>query len=122
MRPEQAVDAWFAERGWKPFPFQRKVWKAFERGESGLLHAATGAGKTYALWMAALLRGMRGQSAPGAGLRVLWITPMRALAADTMKALETPATALLPAWTGGLRTGDTGSAERARQTRNLPSV
>jgi ATP-dependent Lhr-like helicase len=122
LRPEQAVDAWFAERGWKPFPFQRKVWKAFERGESGLLHAATGAGKTYALWMAALLRGMRGQSAPGAGLRVLWITPMRALAADTMKALEAPASTLLPGWTGGLRTGDTGSAERARQTRNLPSV
>jgi ATP-dependent Lhr-like helicase len=122
LRPEQAVDAWFAERGWKPFPFQRKVWKAFERGESGLLHAATGAGKTYALWMAALLRGMRGQSAPGAGLRVLWITPMRALAADTMKALEAPAATLLPSWTGGLRTGDTGSAERARQTRNLPSV
>jgi ATP-dependent Lhr-like helicase len=122
LRPEQAVDAWFDERGWKPFPFQRKVWKAFERGESGLLHAATGAGKTYALWMAALLRGMRGQSAPGAGLRVLWITPMRALAADTMKALEAPASTLLPGWTGGLRTGDTGSAERARQTRNLPSV
>ena len=122
LRPEQAVNAWFAERGWKPFPFQRKVWKAFERGESGLLHAATGAGKTYALWMAALLRGMRGQSAPGAGLRVLWITPMRALAADTIKALEAPASTLLPGWTGGLRTGDTGSAERARQTRNLPSV
>ena len=122
LKPEQAVDAWFAERGWKPFPFQRKVWKAFEAGESGLLHAATGAGKTYALWMAALLRGMRGQSAPGAGLRVLWITPMRALAADTMKALQTPAASLLPGWTGGLRTGDTGSAERARQTRNLPSV
>jgi ATP-dependent Lhr-like helicase len=122
LRPEQAVDAWFAERGWKPFPFQRKVWKAFERGESGLLHAATGAGKTYALWMAALLRGMRGQSAPGAGLRVLWITPMRALAADTMKARAAPASPWLPGWTGGLRTGDTGSAERARQTRNLPSV
>ncbi len=28
LRPEEAVDAWFAERGWKPFPFQRKVWKA----------------------------------------------------------------------------------------------
>ena len=72
--------------------------------------------------MAALLRGMRGQAAPGAGLRVLWITPMRALAADTMKALEAPAADLLPGWTGALRTGDTGSAERARQTRKLPSV
>jgi len=120
--PARAVEAWFAARGWKPFPFQAKVWEAFRQGHSGLLHAATGAGKTYALWIGALLRGMRGQAARGAGLRVLWITPMRALAADTLKALEAPAAALLPEWSGGLRTGDTGSAERARQGRNLPSV
>ena len=31
LRPGQAVDAWFAERGWKPFPFQRKVWKALPK-------------------------------------------------------------------------------------------
>jgi ATP-dependent Lhr-like helicase len=122
LTPEQAVEAWFAERGWKPFPFQRQVWQAFAQGHSGLLHASTGAGKTYALWMGALLRGMRGQAAPGKGARVLWITPMRALAADTMKALQAPAADLLPGWTGGLRTGDTGSAERARQVRSLPSV
>ncbi len=122
LTPEQAVDAWFAERGWTPFPFQRQVWQAFAEGRSGLLHAATGAGKTYALWLGAMLRGMRGQAAPGKGARVLWITPMRALAADTMKALEAPAADLLPGWTGGLRTGDTGSAERARQVRSLPSV
>ncbi|HEX8886210.1 MAG TPA: ligase-associated DNA damage response DEXH box helicase [Noviherbaspirillum sp.] len=122
LTPEQAVEAWFADRGWTPFPFQRQVWQAFAEGRSGLLHAATGAGKTYALWLGALLRGMRGQAAPGKGARVLWITPMRALAADTMKALQAPAADLLPGWTGGLRTGDTGSAERARQVRSLPSV
>lgn len=122
LTPEQAVEAWFAGRGWAPFPFQRQVWQAFAEGRSGLLHAATGAGKTYALWMGALLRGMRGQAAPGKGARVLWITPMRALAADTMKALQAPAADLLPGWTGGLRTGDTGSAERARQVRSLPSL
>ena len=122
LTPEQAVEAWFAERGWAPFPFQRQVWQAFAEGRSGLLHASTGAGKTYALWLGALLRGMRGQAAPGKGARVLWITPMRALAADTMKALQAPAADLLPGWTGGLRTGDTGSAERARQVRSLPSV
>ena len=122
LTPEQAVEAWFSERGWTPFPFQRQVWQAFAEGHSGLLHAATGAGKTYALWMGALLRGMRGQAAPGKGARVLWITPMRALAADTMKALQAPAADLLPGWTGGLRTGDTGSAERARQVRSLPSL
>ncbi|WP_349292122.1 ligase-associated DNA damage response DEXH box helicase [Noviherbaspirillum sp. L7-7A] len=122
LTPEQAVEAWFADRGWTPFPFQRQVWQAFAEGRSGLLHASTGAGKTYALWLGALLRGMRGQASPGKGARVLWITPMRALAADTMKALQAPAADLLPGWTGGLRTGDTGSAERARQVRSLPSV
>lgn len=122
LTPEAAVEEWFAARGWTPFPFQRQVWQAFAEGESGLLHAATGAGKTYALWMGALLRGMRGESAPGKGGRVLWITPMRALAADTMKALQAPAADLLPGWTGGLRTGDTGSAERARQVKSLPSL
>jgi len=114
----QAVDAWFAARGWKVFPFQRAVWRAAAAGESGLLHANTGAGKTYAVWFAALLRGPRKAS----GLRVLWITPMRALAADTQRALEESAAALAPGWTIGARTGDTSSAERARQSKALPSA
>ena len=38
--------AWFAAQGWSPFPFQEEVWSAFARGESGLLHAPTGMGKT----------------------------------------------------------------------------
>lgn len=114
----QAVDAWFAARGWKVFPFQRAVWRAAVAGESGLLHANTGAGKTYAVWFAALLRG----SPKASGLRVLWITPMRALAADTQRALEESAAALAPGWTIGARTGDTTSAERARQSKALPSA
>lgn len=47
---------WFDARGWKPFAFQKQVWAAVKRGESGLLHASTGAGKTYAVWFAALNR------------------------------------------------------------------
>ena len=114
----QAVDAWFAARGWKVFPFQRAVWRAAIAGQSGLLHANTGSGKTYAVWFAALQRPRRKAS----GLRVLWITPMRALAADTQRALEESAAALAPEWTIGARTGDTSSAERARQARKLPSA
>ena len=41
------ANAWFAKRGWKPFAFQRRVWAAVERGQSGLLHASTGAGNNY---------------------------------------------------------------------------
>lgn len=116
-----AIDDWFAARGWKVFVFQRAVWRAALRGESGLLHASTGSGKTYAVWFAALARALRRRSR-AAGLRVLWITPMRALAADTVRALQEPLPALLPAWQVGARTGDTASAERARQARSLPQA
>jgi len=113
--------AWFAARGWKPFAFQRQVWAAVGRGESGLLHASTGAGKTYAVWLAAL----RAFAEPGRqppGLQVLWITPMRALAADTARALQAPVDDLGLSWSVAVRSGDTSSAERARQARRLPST
>jgi ATP-dependent Lhr-like helicase len=118
----QAIDDWFAQRKWKVFPFQRAVWRAALAGESGLLHANTGAGKTYAVWLAALLRGALAGKRRASGLRVLWITPMRALAADTQRALEESSAVLAPGWTVGARTGDTGSAERARQSRAMPSA
>ena len=121
--PRQAVDAWFAEREWKIFPFQKEVWRAVMKGESGLLHATTGSGKTYAVWLAALQRAMlqdKKSKRKKSGLRVLWITPMRALAADTTRALEEPLPALMPSWSVGTRTGDTTSSERARQTKSLP--
>jgi ATP-dependent helicase Lhr and Lhr-like helicase len=126
---EAAIDAWFAARGWKVFPFQRAVWKAALAGESGLLHANTGAGKTYAVWFAAMLRGANRSRRANTGLRVLWITPMRALAADTQRSLETSAAELAAAspdvigtWSIGARTGDTGATERARQSKSLPGA
>jgi len=122
---------WFTARGWKPFAFQKQVWTAVKRGESGLLHASTGAGKTYALWFAALNR-FAASVAPvetprkrkplAQPLTVLWITPMRALAADTARALEAPLLDLHIPWSVGLRTGDTSSSERARQSRRLPTT
>jgi ATP-dependent helicase Lhr and Lhr-like helicase len=111
------AEAWFAARGWRPFDFQREVWAALAEGASGLLHANTGSGKTYAVWMGALAR-LR----EGAGLQVLWLTPMRALAADTTRALALPLPELAPWATVSQRTGDTPSAERARQDRRLPSA
>lgn len=118
-------DAWFAARGWAPFDFQRRVWAAMAAGASGLLHATTGSGKTYAVWLGALQRAAAlGVATPGHAppLGVLWLTPMRALAADTVRALREPLAALAPAWTVGLRTGDTPAAERARQDRRLPTA
>jgi len=124
------VKGWFAARGWKPFGFQREVWKAVAEGRSGLLHATTGAGKTYALWFAALQafshkqKGRRRADGEpsSAPLQLLWITPMRALAADTLRALQLPLPDLAPHWQAGARSGDTTSAERSAQDRRLPTA
>ena len=116
--------AWMAGRGWQPFAFQQGVWHAVDEGRSGMLHATTGSGKTYAVWLgmldALLRRHPHGRGAEP--LRAIWLTPMRALASDTAKALAAPLRELAPNWTIGLRTGDTPSAERARQDRRMPTV
>ena len=120
---EGALLAWMAARGWVPFDFQREVWRAVAAGESGLLHATTGAGKTYALWLGALMAHLR-PSKKAEPLTVLWITPMRALAADTLRSLEPPLAALgdIAPWTVGARSGDTPAGERSAQNRRLPSA
>ncbi len=136
----RAAAGWVAARGWKPFGFQQEVWRAMGEGRSGLLHATTGAGKTYAVWLGALQHltkagestapaaqsdarsALRTRRAAAPPLTVLWITPMRALAADTLRALQAPMPELAPDWTSGLRTGDTASGERAAQDRRLPTL
>ncbi|GAB3653927.1 ligase-associated DNA damage response DEXH box helicase [Ramlibacter alkalitolerans] len=122
--PGAHAAAWLAGRGWQPFAFQREVWQAVAEGRSGLLHATTGAGKTYAVWLG-ILDALLRQHPPGRAaepLRAIWLTPMRALASDTAKALLQPLRDLAPNWTLGLRTGDTSSAERAKQDRRMPTV
>ncbi len=126
------VEAWFAARGWSPFAFQREVWDAYLTGESGLIHAGTGTGKTYAVWMAPLLewlathppdprsRPLRRAAAPP--LRALWLTPLRALAADTEAALRAPLAGLGIPWTLERRTGDTSASVRDRQREKLPTA
>ena len=95
MPPDPVLAAgWMAQRGCAPFDFQREVWAAMAAGQGGLLHASTGSGKTYPVALGALLRAqalgvaLQGRSAPPLGL--LWVTPMRALAADTTRAWGPP--------------------------------
>ncbi|WP_425342703.1 ligase-associated DNA damage response DEXH box helicase [Piscinibacter koreensis] len=118
--------AWFAARGWQPFAFQREVWDAMAAGTSGLLHATTGSGKTYAVWFGAIARaraiGMPMRAATPPRLGILWLTPMRALAADSARALREPVAGLGIGWSIGIRTGDTPPAERARQDRRFPTA
>ncbi len=98
------------------------MWAAFARGESGLVHAPTGMGKTYAAAIGPLALGPAGTPEAPLPLTALWITPLRALAGDTGIAIARAATALQPHWTIDVRTGDTGAAARTRQNRRLPTV
>jgi ATP-dependent Lhr-like helicase len=123
------IESWFAANGWQAFDFQREVWRAYLDGESGLVHSATGSGKTLAASLGPFVEWIEEQeSSPALGegrapaLRVLWLTPMRALAGDTVLSIDRAVKGLGLPWTVGLRTGDTTSAERARQARKLPSV
>ncbi len=119
------LESWFAANGWQAFDFQREVWRAYLDGESGLVHSATGSGKTLAACLGPLAEWMdeaKEESDKAPRLRVLWITPMRALAGDTVLSIDRAVQGLGLPWTVGLRTGDTSSAERARQARKLPSV
>lgn len=115
------AEAWFAAQGWTPFDFQREVWGHMAGGRSGLLHATTGAGKTLAAWMGALaVCRAEAVSEAAIGPRVLWITPMRALAADTTRSLQAAADGLGMGWTVAQRTGDTAASVKARQRKAWP--
>jgi ATP-dependent Lhr-like helicase len=95
-----AITKWFNSQGWRPLAFQEEVWALMAAGRSGLLHATTGAGKTLAVGLGALLALRENETAASTSppLRVLWITPMRALAAHTAR--EAGAARFL---SGGLR-------------------
>ncbi len=116
MTARESIDAWFAARGWAPMAFQREAWDAAAAGKSGIIHAPTGLGKTLAAWLAPVAENW---DAPDE-LRVLWITPLRALAADTVRSLQEPLGALGRQWTIGTRTGDTPQSQRAKLRTRYP--
>lgn len=116
----EKIQDWFSAQEWSPFHYQQEVWTAMQGGRSGLLHATTGAGKTLAVWLGALLAVASLPKPRGASTRVMWITPMRALAADSAKALQKSVTALTSDCDVALQTGDTDSAARAAILRKPP--
>lgn len=110
--PVERAEAWFRARGWEAHPFQREVWRAQLAGESGLLSVPTGSGKTYAATLAALC----------AGLQVLYLSPLRAMARDLHKALLRPVEEMGLGLRVETRTSDTGAHIRSRQKARLPEV
>ena len=46
----ELASVWFFNQGWQPHPFQEACWQAIAKGQSGILNAPTGYGKTFAIW------------------------------------------------------------------------
>lgn len=123
----QLITNWFATQGWQPFPFQHESWQTYAKGSSGLIHASTGTGKTYGAWLGPVMEWLDEQTSAKKitrpeGLRVLWITPLRALASDTTAALQKPIDDLKIPWKVEQRTGDTSSSQKARQRKRMPTA
>ncbi len=116
------LHSWFARRGWQPFRFQEEVWAAYAAGRSGLIHAPTGLGKTLAAWLGPVAGGLGARAGGAKGLKVLWLSPLRALAVDTAQALREPLAELGSEWEVGLRTGDSSAKVRAQLKAKLPAA
>jgi ATP-dependent Lhr-like helicase len=110
---------WFASKGWTPFPFQLGAWNAYATGSSGLVNAPTGSGKTYSLLVPILLETKASSSA---GVRALWITPIRALTKEIELSAQRLTNDLNLKWTVSIRSGDTTAKERSKQRQTPPNL
>ncbi|MCC7256850.1 MAG: DEAD/DEAH box helicase [Gammaproteobacteria bacterium] len=125
-----AVARWFATRFAAPTSVQRRAWPAIRSGRHALLAAPTGSGKTLAAFLAAIDELVR-EAASGPlpdEVRVLYVSPLKALSNDIRRNLEEPlagiqALVLQPLGIrAAVRTGDTPAAERARMRRQPPHI
>ena len=115
-------ERWMRSKGWKVYNFQKKTWLAYFNQKSGLLNAPTGSGKTYALWIPATLEFLDKQDCKGENpsVRILWITPLRALAKDIQRTMQLFCDEIGIGWQVGLRTGDISSTKRKNQKKSPP--
>ena len=111
--------AWFEAAFAEPTPAQALGWPAIANGGHTLIQAPTGSGKT----LAAFLYGIdRLNSAPGEGLRLLYVSPLKALNYDIERNLRGPLAGLRSELRVGVRTGDTPQKERAAMLREPPDI
>src|SRR5215831_15688758 len=139
----EVTRAWFERTFDAPTPAQEKGWPAIASGGHTLIQAPTGSGKTLAAFLYAIDRltiaGSAGGKAtdarpksgaahgsaggaPGEGLRVLYVSPLKALNYDVERNLRGPLAGLDSRLRVGVRTGDTPASERAAMLREPPDI
>ena len=123
----KTIKNWLDSQNRKPFLFQEQTWQYIIEGASGLVNAPTGFGKTYSVFLGALIQFINNNptnfsTKKNNGLQLLWITPLRALAKDIERAMNEVIVELGMQWKIASRNGDTSTNDRAKQKRNLPEV
>ncbi|GGH57732.1 ATP-dependent Lhr-like helicase [Filimonas zeae] len=121
------ITEWLTRKGFTAFAFQEETWQHIAQGESGLVNAPTGFGKTFSVFLGAVIQYINQHPADYQkprknGLQLLWISPLRALAKDIGRAMEEALHELQIPWQVGVRNGDTEMSERQKQKRNMPEV
>jgi ATP-dependent Lhr-like helicase len=130
----EPFDGWFAKRGWRPRAHQLELLAKAQAGKSVLLIAPTGGGKTLAGFLPTLVE-LAARGEPGKrlratgrdlkrsqGLHTLYISPLKALAVDIARNLETPVREMGLPIRLETRTGDTPASKRQRQRRDPPDI
>jgi ATP-dependent Lhr-like helicase len=125
---------WFAETLGTPTPAQTRGWRAIRDGRHTLIAAPTGSGKTLAAFLTAI-DDLVHESAAGPlpdEIRVVYVSPLKALSADIHKNLSVPRQGIaalaaadghpIPRITAAVRTGDTTSGERTAMLRTPPHI
>jgi ATP-dependent Lhr-like helicase len=117
---------WFAQKGWQPRAHQLDLLAQVQAGNSALLIAPTGAGKTLAGFLPSLVDlAERGRRKPGeafTGIHTLYISPLKALAVDIERNLTRPVEEMRLPVTLETRTGDTPPGKRQRQKLTPPDI
>jgi ATP-dependent Lhr-like helicase len=111
--------SWFERAFAGPTPAQEAAWPVIATGAHVLVQAPTGSGKT----LAAFLTGIdRLDATPGEGLRLLYVSPLKALNYDVERNLRGPLAGIGSKLAVGVRTGDTDQRERRRMLRAPPDI
>ena len=112
---------WFAARGWAPRPHQLDLLARAEAGQSALLIAPTGAGKTLAGFLPSLVE-LAAAPSRRPLLHTLYISPLKALSVDVARNLGAPVAEMKLPIRIETRTGDTSVSKRQRQRRDPPDI
>ena len=116
----KVIQQWLEQKGNQPFTFQEETWQQIIEGNSGLVNAPTGCGKTFSVFLGALIDFINDNpkdhlTKTKNGLQLLWITPLRALAKDIGRAMEEVIFELGMNWKIGIRNGDTSATHFFRE-------